>query len=57
MVEAILILAGRLYARRNSPEGVSGWGELGVIRILGTDPDITSLLEYHLDYSKVAGIA
>ena len=56
VVEAILILAGRLHARRNSPEGVSGWGELGVVRILGTDPDITSLLERHIDFCRV-GIA
>ena len=57
VVEAILILAGRLHARRTSPEGISGWGELGVVRILGTDPDIQHLLEYHIDYSRCAGIA
>ena len=57
VVEAILIGSSRWYARRNSPEGISGWGELGVVRIMSTDPDVTSLLEYHLDYSKVAGIA
>jgi hypothetical protein len=49
--EAIVLLANRLYKRRQSPEGVSGWGELGVIRILARDPDIEALLEHKLDYS------
>src|SRR5262245_19753957 len=47
VVEAILMLASRYYARRNSPEGVAGWGDLGVVRILASDPDIRSLLEFH----------
>jgi hypothetical protein len=56
VTEAILLLAHRLYKRLQSPEGVAGWGDLGVVRILGTDPDIERLLERHLDYSK-AGLA
>lgn len=55
VTEAILMLAHRLYTRRNSPEGVAGWGDLGVVRVLASDPDIRALLELHLDYSK-AGI-
>jgi hypothetical protein len=56
--EAILLLAGRLYKRRQSPEGVSGWGELGVIRILANDPDIERLLERKYDYAYLkAGLA
>ena len=54
--EAIVLLASRLYKRRQSPEGVAGWGELGVIRILVSDPDITALLEHNLDMAK-AGLA
>ena len=54
--EAILLLAARLYKRRQSPEGVAGWGDLGVIRIVARDPDIELLLEHHLDYLK-AGVA
>jgi hypothetical protein len=54
--EAIVLLASRLYKRRNSPEGVSGWGDLGVIRILASDPDISRLLEHKLDMSQ-AGVA
>lgn len=56
VVEAILILASRLHARRNSPEGVAGWNDLGVIRILASDPDVGALLERHIDYSN-AGLA
>lgn len=47
--QAILLLSARLWKRRQSPEGVAGWGDLGVIRILRSDPDITSLLSHHLD--------
>ena len=32
--EAIILFASRLYKRRQSPEGVAGWGDLGVVRIL-----------------------
>lgn len=56
VTEAILLLAHRLFTRRNSPEGVAGWGDLGVVRVLASDPDIRALLEYHLDYSRT-GIA
>jgi hypothetical protein len=54
--EAIVLLASRLYKRRQSPEGVAGWGELGVIRITHIDPDIERLLEHKIDMAK-AGLA
>lgn len=54
--EAIVLLASRWYKRRQSPEGVAGWGDLGVIRILAKDPDIEALLERKLDYCR-AGLA
>src|SRR5829696_2658904 len=53
VTEAILLMASRLYARRNSPEGVAGWGDLGVIRVVANDPDIEALLLRHIDYGKV----
>jgi hypothetical protein len=53
VVEAILVLASRLYARRNTPEGVAGWPEIGLTRVAKDDPDLSSLLERHEDYSKV----
>ena len=51
--EAIVLLASRLYKRRNSPEGVAGWGDVGVIRITASDPDIARLLEHKLDMATV----
>lgn len=52
--EAILLLASRLYKRRQSPEGVAGFGgEGGVVRIIAGDPDYNDLIERHLDMTKV----
>lgn len=53
VTEAILLIASRLYARRNTPEGVAGWGDLGVIRIIARDPDVEALLERHIDYDRI----
>ena len=44
VVEAALILAVRLYKRKDSPEGVMGSSEWGAIRLSRTDPDVASLL-------------
>lgn len=57
VTEAILLLAGRLYNRRNSPEGVAGWGDMGVVRVVSVDPDVERLLAFHIDYAKAGGIA
>jgi hypothetical protein len=54
--EAIVLLASRLYKRRNSPEGVAGWNDLGVVRIAASDPDVARLLEHKLDMTA-AGVA
>lgn len=48
---ARLMWAARLWKRRNSPEGVAGFGDLGVIRISRTDPDLAALLE---PYARVS---
>jgi hypothetical protein len=51
--EAILLVASRLYKRRQTPEGVAGFGGEGaVVRVVASDPDVASLLEFHLDYSR-----
>ncbi len=54
--EAVMIKASRLYARLRSPEGISGWGESGVINVATSDPDCERLLERHLDMLR-AGVA
>jgi hypothetical protein len=54
VVEAKLLAAMRLYRARNTPEGVAGFGGDGVVvRIMSTDPRIASLLERHLDTSRL----
>lgn len=44
VVEATLILAGRLYKRKDSPEGVLGASEWGTVRVSRTDPDVADML-------------
>lgn len=50
--QATVMLAARLYRRRQSTEGASGFGGEGVVvRIISNDPDINRLLERHQDLS------
>lgn len=44
--EATLIQATRLYARRNSPEGVLGSADWGAIRVARVDPDVEAMLTH-----------
>lgn len=48
---AVLIQTSRLYKRRNSPEGVAGFGEFGVVRVSSLDPDVETLLGRDLLYA------
>lgn len=41
---ATLILANRLYMRKDSPEGIAGSTEWGVVRLSRLDPDVEALL-------------
>lgn len=43
--QASILLASRQYKRYDSPLGVTGFGDLGVIRVSNIDPDIAKLLE------------
>ena len=43
--QASVLLASRQYKRYDSPLGVTGFGDLGVIRVSNIDPDIAKLLE------------
>lgn len=45
--QATVILASRLYKRNDSPLGVLGFGDLGVIRVSKLDPDIASLVDVY----------
>lgn len=42
--EACLLLASRLFRRKDSPEGVAGFNDLGVVRVGRYDPDYESLI-------------
>lgn len=46
VVQATLLQAGRLYKRKDSPEGVSGSAEWGVMRVSRIDPDVQALLAH-----------
>lgn len=50
----ILLRSSRLYKRRQSPEGIAGFGGEGVVvRLVRGDPDEEDLLERHMDYTRV----
>jgi hypothetical protein len=44
LYEAALLLASRLYRRRDSLDGTIGWGDMGVVRVGLKDPDVEALL-------------
>ncbi len=46
VVEATKIQASRLYKRKDSPEGVTGSAEWGVVRLSRTDPDVWALVQH-----------
>ncbi|MFD4660833.1 phage gp6-like head-tail connector protein [Kitasatospora sp. NPDC058444] len=48
IVQATLIQAARLYRRKDSPEGVTGSAEWGVVRLSRRDPDVWALIEHFI---------
>lgn len=43
--QGAVMLAARLYRRRNSPDGVQTNGQEGTVYVMRTDPDVAMLLE------------
>lgn len=43
LVQSVILLTGRYLARKNSPDGLVGMGEMGVMRISQIDRDVQSL--------------
>lgn len=41
--QAVILLTGRYMARRNSPDGLVGMGDLGAMRVSAIDRDVQSL--------------
>ncbi|MER5882715.1 phage gp6-like head-tail connector protein [Streptomyces sp. NPDC001941] len=48
IAQATLIQANRLFKRKNSPEGVMGSAEWGVVRLSRRDPDVWNLIEPYM---------
>lgn len=48
IAEAALIQASRLFKRADSPEGVMGSAEWGVVRLSRRDPDVWALIEPYI---------
>lgn len=48
--QATVIYASRIFKRNDSPLGVAGFGDIGVIRVSKIDPDIAALIS---PYKKV----
>lgn len=47
IAQATLIQANRLYKRKDSPEGVTGSAEWGIVRLGRKDPDVWNLIEHY----------
>lgn len=45
VAQAALIQAGRLFKRKDSPEGILGNAEWGVVRLSRIDPDVQALVQ------------
>lgn len=48
IAQATLILATRLFKRKDSPEGVMGSADFGFIRMGRTDPDVQALIDPYI---------
>lgn len=54
-VQGGVMLAARVYRRRNSPAGVESFGDLGGVYIQRNDPDVAQLLELGVYKKPVVG--
>ncbi len=50
IVQATQIQAIRLFSRKDSPEGVAGSADWGVIRLGRSDPDVAALIQPYVRY-------
>jgi len=48
--QATVLLASRIFKRNDSPGGVMGFGDIGVVRVSRIDPDIDRLI---MPYKKM----
>ncbi|HEX5995356.1 MAG TPA: hypothetical protein VFY84_09475 [Jiangellales bacterium] len=52
--QANLLQSSRLYRRKDSPEGVAGSSEWGLVRVPNLDPDVKALLAPYVNQFRVA---
>jgi len=49
---ACVMHAARYYKRKDSPEGVAGFGEFGPVRVSSFDPDVERILGRFLKFEQ-----
>ena len=55
VTQATILQSSRIFSRLQSPLGVAGFGDMGIMRVSrGLDPDVVQLVE---GYRKVTGVA
>ena len=55
ITQAAVLQASRIFTRLQSPLGVAGFGEMGVVRVTrALDPDVAALVE---PYRRIVGVA
>jgi hypothetical protein len=53
IVEATLLYAARLYKRKNTPDGISGANDFGVLRVTRGDSDVEALIAPYIRYGAL----
>ena len=55
VTQATVLQSSRIFTRLQSPLGVAGFGDMGIMRVSrGLDPDVVQLVE---GYRRVNGVA
>jgi len=55
VTQATILQSSRIFTRLQSPLGVAGFGDMGIMRVSrGLDPDVAQLIE---GYRRVNGVA
>lgn len=54
VAQATFLQASRLYRRKDSPEGVAGANDWGLVRVPNLDPDVKALLAPYVNQFRVA---
>lgn len=52
---ACIILARRLWNRKETPSGILGFGDMGAVKLSAVDPDVQALLGPYRDISRMVG--